>query len=245
MSVRDNMMNTPPISSVACISAWEYSKLNIESPTRFRSLFGLFNAPIFIVGTLTEKIQYYNKLSELRVSDPTGVFNIYLRQLDADILDHISQIDIPGFISVTGTIIPIYGSKQSHIGINAELVLESTRNIRNSWMKTVINNAVTRIENVPDSDIRTEFITYLNKLIEIVDVDDTTTGSSSSTTGLSDEQIFDIITELSGKKGAPISEVILKLKSSGMTESDAKSVLMRLIESGDCYMPLVDTIKIA
>jgi RPA family protein len=232
----------------ACISAWELTGGNISvvSGGGFRTPYGVFSDTIFFVGTLTEKTLKNDRLSSLRVSDPTGVITLSLVPDNAALVRTADTLDVPCFVAVTATVkFRIYAEK-SHLELHPVILTPVNRKIRDAWLCCVATRTLARITASPPSSERKEFADVLaNALTSIKDEDFDPISVYNNSAAITDNQLLLIITELSGKKGAPISEVIAHLKTLGMSEIDSKAALSRMMAEGECYAPTTELIKIA
>lgn len=209
-----------------------------EDESGFQTPFGRFQKPVFFVGTLTEKIVKTGKLSSLRVSDPTGVFTISLNWQNNSMMKEMEEISIPSFVSVSGDVRFRRFQNKLYIEVVPEVITQVSRTVRDEWLISAAESLLVRLEKSSPSAERDEFTKTVLFALESVKDD-------SGVQAVSDETLLSIITELSGKRGAPILDVIEKAQSLGMSESEVKTALGRLLEIGECYTPTTELIKIA
>lgn len=236
---------SPGLPPAACIYAWELAQA-AEHPDGFQTPFGTFPQNIYLTGTLTEKIARNQKISALRVSDPTGVFQISLNWQNTTLMQQTETLEIPSFITVFGTVRFRRYAGTTITEIQPELIRTVDRTARDQWLRSTAESALQRLEQLPHTPDRHEFAGLILRALEnIKDKENQSHGSPETTPALSDEQLLGIITELSGKKGAPIADVIARTVTLGMTETAAKAALARLMEEGECYTPTTELIKVA
>jgi RPA family protein len=235
------------MSAAACITAWELIEGNVsEIPGGgLQTPYGTFSDTIFFVGTLTEKISKNGRLLSLRVSDPTGVvtFSIVPQKT---VLSAVDALDIPCFVAITAIVrFRVYAGK-SHLELRPEILIPVDRRIRDAWLCCAVVGALARITLSPPSPDRKEFVDVLvNALANVRDENPIPTSEPEVPAAITDAQLLAIITKLSGKKGAPISDVVAGAVALGMDETNAKAALARLMEEGECYTPTIEFIKIA
>lgn len=233
------------IPAAACITAWELTKKNISAASGggFRTLYGTYSDTIFFVGTLTEKIQRNGQISSLRVSDPTGVLTFSLLPQDTVLLHTADALDVPCFVAITASVrLRTYAGK-SYIELSPETLAPADRKTRDAWLCCAAEGALSRIASLSPSADRKEFADVLTDAL--ANVRDESPVPEKTQTQVTDEQILAIILDLSGKRGAPIFEVVSRLGALGMGEADAKAALARLMEEGECYTPTTELIKVA
>ena len=233
------------IPAAACITAWELTRKNISAASGggFCTLYGTYSDTIFFVGTLTEKIQRNGQISSLRVSDPTGVLTFSLSPQDTVLLRTADALDVPCFVAITASVrLRAYAGK-SYIELSPETLTPADRKTRDAWLCCAADEALSRITSLSPSADRKEFADVLTDAL--ANVRDESPVPEKTQPEVTDEQILAIILELSGKRGAPIFEVVSRLGALGMGESDAKAALARLMEEGECYTPTTELIKVA
>lgn len=233
------------IPAAACITAWELTRKNISAASGggFCTLYGTYSDTIFFVGTLTEKIQRNGQISSLRVSDPTGVLTFSLSPQDTVLLRTADALDVPCFVAITASVrLRAYAGK-SYIELSPETLTPADRKTRDAWLCCAADEALSRITSLSLSADRKEFADVLTDAL--ANVRDESPVPEKTQPEVTDEQILAIILELSGKRGAPIFEVVSRLGALGMGEADAKAALARLMEEGECYTPTTELIKVA
>ena len=234
------------IPAAACITAWELTRKNISAASGggFCTLYGTYSDTIFFVGTLTEKIQRNGQISSLRVSDPTGVLTFSLSPQDTVLLRTADALDVPCFVAITASVrLRTYAGK-TYIELIPEMLSPADRKTRDTWLCCAAEEALSRITSLSPSAERKEFADVLTDALANVR-DESPVPEEKTQTQITDEQILVIILELSGKRGAPIFEVVSRLGALGMGEADAKAALARLMEEGECYTPTTELIKVA
>lgn len=234
--------NPPPsgIPPAAVLFAWEFSGASAGQNGGFRTQFGAFTNTIYCIGTLTEK----TTPTSLRVSDPTGVFTITLNQQNKTIMDIAETIDVPAFVAISGTVKQRKYANTTRLELVPDTLTLCDRKTRDRWICTAAENAAARLAKHPKTPEKTEFITIILGALDNI-TDAPTTSAPPAETAVTDEEILHIITELSGKKGAPIADVLARIRTLGLGEPAAKAVLARLMEEGECYTPTTELIKIA
>lgn len=233
------------IPAAACITAWELTRKNISAASGggFCTLYGTYSDTIFFVGTLTEKIQRNGQISSLRVSDPTGVLTFSLSPQDTVLLRTADALDVPCFVAITASVRHRAYAGKSYIELSPETLTPADRKTRDAWLCCAADEALSRITSLSPSADRKEFADVLTDAL--ANVRDESPVPEKTQPEVTDEQILAIILELSGKRGAPIFEVVSRLGALGMGEADAKAALARLMEEGECYTPTTELIKVA
>ncbi len=242
------MDTLPPsgLPAAACLFFWEFAKASERPSGGFQTPFGSFGDTLFLCGTLTEKVRKSGKITSLRISDPTGVFTVSTVRTAPQLTGVIEQLDSPSFVLVTGSVKFRTYANKSYIEIIPDLIIPCDRKTRDAWLCGAVSNAIARLEQLPSSPDRREFVELLQKTLENVRVAQPTAAASTvPAAAVSDEQLLAIIAELSGKKGAPIADVIARTAALGMGEKDTKAALARLMEEGECYTPTTEFIKVA
>lgn len=232
-------MDTPNtgLLPASCIFAGELMHA-AEAETGFTTPFGIFSPKIFLIGTLTEKILRDEKISSLRISDPTGVFSCSMSWQNIPLLKTADEIEVPSFVAVFGTVRFRKYAGRTFLEIVPETISPSTREARDAWIVSTAESAIPRLENSPPSDLRKEVAGKISAALSSV----RPPGPKEEVTN---EKILDIISSLSEKKGARILDVIARLSSLGLDEKSAKMRLGMLMEEGECYTPTTEFIKIA
>ncbi|ABN06687.1 Uncharacterized protein-like protein [Methanocorpusculum labreanum Z] len=210
----------------------------VDTETGFKTPFGIFSPKIFLIGTLTEKIQRDGKISSLRISDPTGVFSCSMNWQNTALLKTADEIDAPSFVAVFGMVRFRKYAGRTFLEIVPETITPSTREARDAWILSTAESAISRLEKSPVSDIRKELAGRISAALSSV-------RPAGPKEEIANEKILEIISSLSEKKGARILDVISCLKSLGLDESSAKMRLGILMEEGECYTPTTEFIKIA
>lgn len=240
----------PPsrMPAAACLTAWELTGGNLlaVSGGGFRTPYGTFSDTIFFVGTLTEKILRNNQPVSLRVSDPTGVLTLSLPPQNTALIRAADALDTPGFVAVTATVkLRAYAGK-TYLELLPNILTPADRKTRDAWLCCAAAGAVARITALPPSPGRKEFADiFANALANVRDEEPVPVSAPESPSAITDVQLLAVITELSGKKGAPIADVIARAGTLGMAETDCKAALARLMEEGECYTPTTELIKVA
>ena len=232
-------MDTPNtgLLPASCIFAGELMHA-AEAEIGFTTPFGIFSPKIFLIGTLTEKILRDEKISSLRISDPTGVFSCSMSWQNTALLKTTDEIEAPSFVAVFGTVRFRKYAGRTFLEIVPETITPSTREARDAWIVSTAESAIPRLENSPPSDLRKEVAGRISAALSSV----RPPGPKEEVTN---EKILDIISSLSEKKGARILDVIARLSSLGLDEKSAKMRLGMLMEEGECYTPTTEFIKIA
>ncbi len=232
-------MDTPNtgLLPASCIFAGELMHA-AEAEIGFTTPFGIFSPKIFLIGTLTEKILRDEKISSLRISDPTGVFSCSMSWQNIPLLKTADEIEVPSFVAVFGTVRFRKYAGRTFLEIVPETITPSTREARDAWIVSTAESAIPRLENSPPSDLRKEVAGRISAALSSV----RPPGPKEEVTN---EKILDIISSLSEKKGARILDVIARLSSLGLDEKSAKMRLGMLMEEGECYTPTTEFIKIA
>ena len=233
-------MDTPPNGLVpaSCIFAGEFALATESANAGFTTPFGIFTQRIFLIGTLTEKTSRDGKISSLRLSDPTGVFTCSMNWENTRLLKTAGELDVPSFVAIFGTVRFRKYAGRTFLEIVPETLLPATRESRNAWIVQTAESAVSRLEKCRNSPVRKELAGKIKLALE-------SARPAEPKDELTNEQILEIISALTEKKGAKILDVISRLKTLGLDETSAKTRLGLLMEEGECYTPTTELIKIA
>ncbi|HJJ89760.1 MAG TPA: hypothetical protein O0Y05_01775, partial [Methanocorpusculum sp.] len=240
-----NYPHRSKMHAVACLTAWELTKENISSISddRVHTPFGMFSNTIFFVGTLTEKALRNNQLSYLRISDPTGVLMFSIPPQNTKLIHVAEALDIPSFVAITATTKHRTYAGKTYLELIPDTLTQANRKIRDAWLCCAAISAIERIKGLPNSPERSEFKEILASALTNVQ-DEEITSESKPFPMTTEIQLLAIIAELSGKKGASITDVIKRAKVFGMTEIDCKKALSHLMKEDKCYTPTTELIKI-
>lgn len=109
---------------------------------------------LYVVGVLTNVEDLSNEGEMLRahVSDPTGVFVIYVGQYQPEILDYLSHIDTPNYVALVGksrTYEPEEGT--IYVSVRPELIREVDASLRNYWILEACRHTKKRIEAIAEA----------------------------------------------------------------------------------------------
>ena len=209
-----------------------------EAEIGFTTPFGIFSPKIFLIGTLTEKTRRDDKVSSLRISDPTGVFSCSMSWQNTPLLKTADEIEAPSFVAVFGTVRFRKYAGRTFLEIVPETITPSTREARDAWILSTAESAISRLETSRVSDLRKELAGRISAALSSV-------RPAGQKEEITNEKILEIISVLSEKKGARILDVISRLKSLGLDDPSAKMRLGMLMEEGECYTPTTEFIKIA
>lgn len=232
------------VPAAALLFAWEFAGASAGQNGEFRTQFGAFSNTIFCIGTLTEKTGPITAMTSLRVSDPTGVFTITLDQQNKTVMNAAETIDIPAFVAISGTVKLRKYATTTRLELIPDTLTLCDRRSRDRWICSAAENAATRLASLPKTPEQAEFVQIILGALD--NVRDTPAASApAAETTVADEEILCIIAELSGKKGAPIADVLARIRTLGLGEPAAKAVLARLMEEGECYTPTTEIIKVA
>ncbi len=235
-------MDTPNngLLPASCIFAGELMHA-AEAEIGFTTPFGIFSPKIFLIGTLTEKTRRDDKISSLRISDPTGVFSCSMSWQNSPLLKIADEIEAPSFVAVFGTVRFRKYAGRTFLEIVPETITPSTREARDAWILSTTESTISRLEKSRASDLRKELAGRISAALSSI-------RPAGQKEEIANETILAIISSLSSpseKKGARILDVLSRLKSLGLDEPSAKMRLGMLMEEGECYTPTTEFIKIA
>ena len=108
---------------------------------------------LYVVGVLTNVEDLSNEGDMLRahVSDPTGVFALYVGQYQPEILDYLSHMDTPSYVALVGksrTYEPEEGT--IYVSVRPEAIREVDASLRNYWILETCRHTKKRIEAIAE-----------------------------------------------------------------------------------------------
>lgn len=109
---------------------------------------------LYVVGVLTNVEDLSNEGDMLRahVSDPTGVFTLYVGQYQPEILDYLSHMDTPSYVAMVGksrTYEPEEGT--IYVSVRPEGIREVDASLRNYWILETCRHTKKRIEAISEA----------------------------------------------------------------------------------------------
>jgi len=109
---------------------------------------------LYVVGVLTNVEDLSNEGEMLRahVSDPTGVFVLYVGQYQPEILDYLSHMDTPSYVALMGksrTYEPEEGT--IYVSVRPEMIREVDNSLRNYWILEACRHTKKRIEAIAEA----------------------------------------------------------------------------------------------
>lgn len=231
-------MNTPAaIPPAARLFAWELSLASADSGG-FKTPFGRFAENAACIGTLTDITETDGVPSALRISDPTGIITAIPDRSIPAAIEAASGLEPPAFIYVYGPLKIRRRRGMPVIELSAVCIRPVSRAARSSWTASAAASAISRLEQLPPSDLRTE---YKEKILAALE----TIRPEPAAVQIPDEEILELIESLYEGRSANRQRVTDELRTRGMTPQQAADTLLRLMEQGDCYAPKPDLIKVA
>jgi len=246
-------MPKPPEYMFAC----EFEKI---SPDRKVMCLPSGNKPaedVFISGALTERS--YGRMQKrvfMRVADATGVFIVSAPE-NSPVADRILSLKIPSFISVYGSLSPGYYEGSLSPLIVPYFAAEISPEVRDGLVRETAKRTLKRIQDSGRA-VSGDIIPVL-KSAEVMlgtvkeypgpvnlQTSDSPGGSSYSASGQTsgaevnsgrEEIIISIIKAGSGKKGILMDELFEECRAAKIPDEKTKSILGKMLEEGDCYMP--------
>jgi len=123
---------------------------------------------LYVAGVLThvEDISHEGEMFRAHVSDPTGVFVLYVGQFQPEILDYLSHMDTPSYVALVGksrTYEPEEGT--IYVSVRPEILREVDASVRNYWILETCRHTKKRIEAVVEaSNMTSPSVTELRSL---------------------------------------------------------------------------------
>ncbi|WP_157202211.1 hypothetical protein [Methanoplanus limicola] len=243
-------MPEPPEYMFAC----EFEKVSVEGramkiPSGKKPV-----GDVFISGALTERsLNKMQKRVFMRVADATGVF-IVSAQENSPMAEGMLSLKVPSFISVYGTLSSGYYEGSLRPLVIPYTVKEISSGVRDILVTETAKRTVQRIKG-SGKPVSGDIIPVLNSAKLILDtVKETGSSKTAPPSGgsadgasaqssvtdddsLRDGVIIPIIESGSGKKGILMDELFEKCRSAGIPDEKTKSILVEMLEEGDCYMP--------
>jgi RPA family protein len=215
---------------------------------------------IYLSGALTE-ISENGDMLWLRISDPTGVFNVVIGNMQTELLSMARKIPVPSFLTIVGKV-QMYQRQGSYtVSVRPESVQIADRSVRDSWVLRTADMTLDRLErlvaamrgetNDPPNQRVVEHYRLTPKkvqeLVEMVELALSTIQVSvapAESPPQPDELILSIIKEHQGIRGITIEEVITIAGLEGVMADTAREVIRDLIRRDECYQPQKGIIKL-
>jgi len=191
---------------------------------------------LFLVGVLTEIHIQNSRSVEGRVSDPTGGITISVNRSCPLVADHLASTEPPAFIAVAGELAQ-KGSEE--IRLIADACMTVTRADRDRFLQLCAEETIERLErNEELSSAQREIARMVQTALAVIN--DAEQLDAPDRTGM----MIEIISSVSGPKGATLEDIIRSARDIGISEDDVKSILTCLLEEGECYMPTSGMIRL-
>lgn len=212
---------------------------------------------LFIVGALTERLGG-GDLMQARVADPTGVFLVTVDWHNPDALETLGYIDPPVFVAVTARPVPGGSGDRACPALEVEAIRVVDRTARDIWVLATAAATLDRLEALRDG--RGEraatalrlYATTENEIREMAGIVRTALATvrevpspSRITPRAPAEILLDALKAVdSGLKGISIEDAVAAGVGSGLTASEARTALEKLLAAGECYQPVDGTVKL-
>ncbi|OKY78985.1 MAG: RPA family protein a subunit of RPA complex [Candidatus Methanohalarchaeum thermophilum] len=227
---------------------------------------------IFVVGVLTD-IEVVNEDSvKGRLSDPTGIFNLFAGRYNPKSRDKLSKMDPPKYLAITGKI-NVFETNSGDIynSIRPENVNEIDEKSRTNWTLSTAERTSERIKYLSkavESDLESdELVNYLldqgaredlangiKLSLEHYDLDlnklkDIVKKSLGSFTDKISEEKNDspkkVIKDVIDKLDNPeYSKVLEEASKSDFSEDELEDAINELMEEGKCYEPEIGVLRL-
>ncbi|MEI6293235.1 MAG: hypothetical protein WCP36_06110 [Methanomicrobiales archaeon] len=230
------------------------------SPRVFISPSGACGSYLFLTGALTQVEKLHGEFLQAWVSDPTGMFNLTTSRLDEEIFKFLEHAEPPVFVSATGELQVLRGSKKE-VSVKPLTIRTVDRLARDSWIIRTAEQTIRRLE-IMDNLIREggrdevfqkaidhyhSSASSIRSLVSMVEealskVDYVPGGEIK----LPDprEILLDLIMANSGPKGVSISELLLLAAGKGIHEDQVILTIRQLVEEDECYQPAAGAVKL-
>jgi RPA family protein len=218
--------------------AFEFNESNKYGSDGYLSPLGEVFDMVSVAGVVTAiDISRVSGKVTVRVSDPTGVFLVDAGKKDLSTGRLLSGVQVPSFVSVTGTAENVSGGGMQ---IVAEAAISIEKSVRDSWTCTILRETLERMETVLEGEYSgsikelCRYTCLMGRVLEAVGssgVDESPKSPDYS------EKILEMIEIHSDKKGMPVDDLIRACRSLGLNEADIKRTIESLVEEGECYLP--------
>jgi RPA family protein len=109
---------------------------------------------LYFVGVLTdvENIASENEMLRARISDPTGIYNVYAGQYQPEAMQILTELVIPSFVAVVGKS-RAYEPEEGvmYVSVRPELIQEVDSNMRNYWILETCRHTMKRIDGIMEA----------------------------------------------------------------------------------------------
>jgi len=204
-----------------------------KDTNKFSTKNGIFGKDIAFIGALIDIIESGDKITSLRLSDPTGVCTANLPINDNKLQKDAKELNVPSFIYVFGT---LRVSSQTKITpeLSVSVIKPVTRETRNAWILQTAEETLHRLNDKPEN------AEFRKKIFAAVE----TAKPKEAAPVLSDEEILELVGSLYEGKSAQKEKVIESLIKRGMTKQQAMEAIVHLMDEGDLYAPKPDLLKV-
>lgn len=215
---------------------------------------------IYLSGALTGVLETAGTV-QLRISDPTGVFELVVGSMQAELLDLARKIPQPSFLSAVGKVQIYQRQGSSAVSLRPESFQVTDRGVRDAWVVRTADMTLDRLAAVTGAvlgqtgnPLYRQVVNHyqltperIRELVEMVQ-------SALSTVRLSggsvqpppdpQERILALIREHQGVRGIPIGDVVTRAVLEGIAEDTAQEVIRDLLCRDECYQPQKGMIKL-
>lgn len=193
---------------------------------------------LFCIGVLTEVQVQNSRAVEARVSDPTGGFSVSVNRSCPHVADLLAATEPPAFVALSGELAQKGTEEIRLIADSCQIVQRADRD---RFIRLCAEDTIQRLEAVRErTDEHKEIAEMVRRALSVTEGSQEMAGPPVDRR----EQMVEILTSLSGPKGALLDEVIRSAGDAGIGESEVKAILTELLEEGDCYMPTTGTIRL-
>jgi RPA family protein len=215
---------------------------------------------MFLTGALTE-ISEEGDILRCRVSDPTGVFEVVVGGIRAELFTMVRKIPVPSFLAIVGTA-QMYQRKGScRLSVRPDSIQIVDRTVRDTWVARTADLTLDRLEQLAtairgqtiDPRSQTTVKHYrttpeqVQEILEMVVFALSSIQISASRVQAPlnpGELILAIIKDHQGARGITIDEVITLAGLKGISAKTTTEIIRDLIRGDECYQPQKGTIKL-
>ena len=221
---------------------------------------GACGSYLFLTGALTRVEKLHGEFLQAWVSDPTGTFNLTTSRQDEEIFKFMEHAEPPIFVSVTGELQLVRGSKKQ-VAVKPLTIRMVDRVARDSWIIRTAEETIQRLEILEDMirsgggdevfrkaiDHYHTSTTTIRSLVSMVEealskVDNVPGGEIKLP--VPREILLELIKANSGPKGVSISELLLLAAGKGIREDQVILTVRQLVEEDECYQPAAGAVKL-
>jgi len=231
------------------------------SPPALITRGGACCSKMYIAGALIEKGARSGGEFYARVADPTGAFDFLIERTRRDLVEILSHMEPPIFVTVLADVVVQQGVSAEDRYFAMEEIRACDRATRDSWIIRTASMTCDRLEallaaldgkDVPEhvsmavrhyAITRAEIADLAEMILKALEtVSDTVeTGTAG---GEPWEIVLSIIRDKGGRNGMQVQDIISSAVQYGLSAEAVEQAVRVLLQEDECYQPSRDVIKI-